>query len=72
MAFENGEPIPMGALLNQILEAGGLPPVSRSVPPALAYMAGAAMEKAYGLLGKKEEHIMFRFPSRLQVRSRNR
>lgn len=62
--ISNDEPIPMGALLNRILEAGGLPPVSRSVPSALAYVAGAALEKVYGALGKKEEPIMTRFVAR--------
>jgi len=62
--ISNDEPIPMGTLLNRILEAGGLPPVSRSVPPALAYVIGAALEKIYGALGKKEEPIMTRFVAR--------
>lgn len=62
--ISNDEPIAMGALLNQILKAGGLPPVTRSVPPALAYVAGAALEKIYTLLGKKEEPIMTRFVAR--------
>ncbi len=62
--ISNDEPIPMGALLNRILEAGGLPPVSRSVPPVLAYVVGAALEKIYGTLGKDEEPIMTRFVAR--------
>lgn len=62
--ISNDEPIPMGALLNRILEAGGLPPVSRSVPPTVAYFAGATLEKVYGALGKKEEPIMTRFVAR--------
>ncbi len=62
--ISNDEPLPMGTLLNRILEAGDLPPVSRGVPPALAYVVGAAMEKVYGLLGKKEEPIMTRFVAR--------
>lgn len=62
--ISNDEPIPMGALLNRILEAGGLPQVTRRVPPAVAYFAGAALEKIYGALGKKEEPIMTRFVAR--------
>lgn len=62
--ISNDEPVAMGELLNQILKAGGLPPVTRSVPPGLAYVVGAGMEKIYGLLGKKEEPIMTRFVAR--------
>jgi nucleoside-diphosphate-sugar epimerase len=62
--ISNDEPIPMGTLLNRILEAGGLPPVSRSVPPVVAYFAGATLEKVYGALRKKEEPIMTRFVAR--------
>lgn len=62
--ISNDEPIAMGALLNRILEAGDLPPVTRSVPPALAYFAGAVLEKIYAALGKKEEPIMTRFVAR--------
>lgn len=59
--ISNGEPVPMGDLLNQILGAAGLPPVMRHVPPAVAYLAGALLEKIYGALGKEEEPIMTRF-----------
>lgn len=59
--ISNAEPVPMGDLLNQILAAAGLPPVKRKVPPALAYAAGALLEKVYSALGKAEEPIMTRF-----------
>jgi nucleoside-diphosphate-sugar epimerase len=62
--ISNDEPLAMGALLNRILEAGGLPPVSRSVPPAVAYVVGASLEKLYAMLGRKEEPIMTRFVAR--------
>jgi len=62
--ISNDEPVAMGELLNLILKAGGLPPVTRSVPPGLAYLVGAGMEKVYGLLGKQEEPIMTRFVAR--------
>ncbi len=62
--ISNDEPIPMGALINRILKAGGLPQVTRRVPPAVAYFAGATLEKVYGALGKKEEPIMTRFVAR--------
>lgn len=62
--ISNDEPIAMGLLLNQILEAGGHPPVTRTVPPALAYAIGAILEKAYTLLRKQDEPIMTRFVAR--------
>lgn len=62
--ISNGEPIEMGALLNRILAAADLPPVKKSVPPAVAYAVGALMEAVYGLLGKKEEPLMTRFVAR--------
>lgn len=62
--ISNDEPIPMAELLNRILGAGGLPQVTRSVPPTVAYFAGATLEKVYGALGKKEEPIMTRFVAR--------
>lgn len=62
--ISNDEPIPMGALINKILKAGGLPPVTRRVPPAMAYFVGASLEKIYGAMGKDEEPIMTRFVAR--------
>jgi nucleoside-diphosphate-sugar epimerase len=60
----NGEPLPMADLLNKILAAADLPPVTRSVPPAIAYGVGATLEKVYGLLGRPDEPIMTRFVAR--------
>lgn len=62
--ISNGEPIGMGDLLNQILAAAGLPPITKSVPPGMAYAVGSVMEWAYRLLGKKEEPLMTRFVAR--------
>lgn len=62
--ISNDEPIAMKDLLNQILAAADLPPVTKSVPPGLAYAVGAAMEGAYRLLGKEEEPMMTRFVAR--------
>ncbi len=60
----NGEPLPMRELLNKILAAGDLPPVTKSVPPGVAYAVGALLESVYGLLGKQDEPIMTRFVAR--------
>jgi len=59
--ISNDEPVAMAELLNRILAAGGLPPVTRSVSPGVAYAAGAILESVYKLLRKKKEPIMTRF-----------
>ncbi len=60
----NQEPWPMKDIINGILAAGGLPPLHQSIPAHLAYLAGAAMEKTYGFLGKDAEPPMTRFVAR--------
>ncbi len=60
----NGEPLPMAELLNGILKAGGLPPVTRTISARLAYAAGVVFEMSYRLLGKSEEPRMTRFVAR--------
>jgi nucleoside-diphosphate-sugar epimerase len=60
----NGEPITSEELINRILKAGGLPPVTRRVPAHAAYFAGALMELFHTLAGKKEEPLMTRFLAR--------
>jgi len=62
--ISNGEPIAMDVLLNQILAAAGLPPITKKVPAGVAYAVGAAMEWVYGRLGKQDEPIMTRFVAR--------
>ena len=59
-----GEPLPVWEVVNRILAAGGLPPVSRTISPRLAYAAGAALEKVYTLLRLKGEPRMTRFVAR--------
>ncbi len=60
----NGEPIPMANLINRILAAANLPPVSRRISPAIAYAAGATLELAYRLMGIRREPMMTRFVAR--------
>ena len=62
--ISNDEPIAMKDLLNQILAAADLPPVTKTVPPGVAYGVGTLMEWVYGLLGKTEEPMMTRFIAR--------
>jgi hypothetical protein len=48
-----GEPVPLWDLVNRILRAAGLPPVTRSIPFTAAYTAGWLLEKTYALLGRQ-------------------
>lgn len=59
-----GEPLPVWEVVNRILAAGGLPPVTRSISPALAYRLGAALEKIYRLCRLPGEPPMTRFVAR--------
>jgi nucleoside-diphosphate-sugar epimerase len=59
-----GEPLPLWGVVNRILEAGGLPPVTRTVSPELAYRIGAILEKTYLLLRLRGEPPMTRFVAR--------
>jgi len=56
-----GEPIPLWDLVNRILRAAGLPPVTRTVPVWTAHLAGWMMESVYGLLRRQDEPPMTRF-----------
>jgi 2-alkyl-3-oxoalkanoate reductase len=57
----NDEPVPMGILLNRVIQTAGLPPVSKRVPEKAAYAIGGMMEFFYKLLNKKQEPMMTRF-----------
>jgi nucleoside-diphosphate-sugar epimerase len=57
----NGEPLPVWDLVNRILAAAGLGPVTRSVPFPIAYGVGWVLEKAFALLGGEREPPMTRF-----------
>jgi len=60
----NAEPWPIADILNGILEASGLPPVTRRISPGLAYAAGTILETVYTLLRKRTEPPMTRFIAR--------
>ena len=62
--ISNGEPLAMRELINRILDAGGLPPVTRQIAPRVAYAAGAVIEAAYRLCGIQREPMMTRFVAR--------
>jgi len=57
----NDEPIVVWDLIDRILAAGGLPPVTRTISPSIAYAVGAALEAYYDLIGREEEPPMTRF-----------
>jgi 2-alkyl-3-oxoalkanoate reductase len=59
-----GEPLPLWDMVNRILAAGGLPPVTRSISPALAYRIGWILEHVYRLLHLPGEPRMTRFVAR--------
>src|SRR5262249_39573784 len=62
--LSQGEPVPLWDLVNRILVAAGLPPVTRSIPLSLAYTVGGLLEGIYGLMGWQAEPPMTRFLAR--------
>ena len=62
--LSQGEPLPVWEVVNRILAAGGIPPVTRTISPALAYNVGAVLEKVYTLFKLKGEPRMTRFVAR--------
>ncbi len=62
--ISNGEPVALWEMVNRILAAGGVAPVSRSISPALAYGIGAVCEKIWGWFNLSGEPPMTRFVAR--------
>jgi nucleoside-diphosphate-sugar epimerase len=60
----NGEPLQLWDLVNRILAAAGLDPVTRCVPFGVAYAAGWVLESANKLLSGDREPAMTRFLAR--------
>lgn len=58
------EPVSVWELINRILACAGVPPVTKSISPGLAYFAGSVYELIYGALGIKSEPRMTRFVAR--------
>src|SRR5262249_49736789 len=58
------EPRPLWDVVNRILQAGGLPPVTRSVPVSVAVAMGAAIEGPFRLFRRQGEPPMTRFIAR--------
>jgi nucleoside-diphosphate-sugar epimerase len=59
--ISNGQPIPLWEMINHILAAADIPPVTRSISPGLAYTAGCICEALWGLLRLAGEPPMTRF-----------
>jgi nucleoside-diphosphate-sugar epimerase len=59
-----GQPVPLWELVNRILHAAGLGPVTKSVPFRVAYTAGWFLESLYALLHLASEPPMTRFLAR--------
>ncbi len=62
--ISNGEPRPVGELLDGILAAAGEPPVEADLSPRLAWLAGAVLEAAWTMLPLPGEPAMTRFLAR--------
>jgi nucleoside-diphosphate-sugar epimerase len=59
--ISNGQPLPLWEMVNRILAAADIPPVTASIPPQLAYAAGCICEGLWGLLRLAGEPPMTRF-----------
>jgi nucleoside-diphosphate-sugar epimerase len=59
--LSNGEPMAARDLINGILAAAGQPPVTKSVSPRVAYLAGAFLETIYSICWPTSEPPMTRF-----------
>jgi nucleoside-diphosphate-sugar epimerase len=60
----SGDPRPIRELVDGILGAGGLPPVTGTVPRPVAVAAGAAVEAVWALLRRTDDPPMTRFLAR--------
>lgn len=60
----NGEPRPVREIINNILKAGGLPPVEKYVPMGLAIAAGRSLEFVHRLFAPSREPAMTAFLAR--------
>ena len=58
------QPMSVWELINRILACGGVPPVTKSISPGLAYFAGSVCESVYKGLGIQSEPRMTRFVAR--------
>ncbi len=62
--ISNGEPIPLWDMVNRMLAAAGLPPVTRTVPVPVALALAWAFESVARLTGSTKEPRLTRFMAR--------
>jgi nucleoside-diphosphate-sugar epimerase len=62
--ISNAEPLPIKEVFARLLATQDLPPVTRRVPPWLAYAAGSLLEGIGTVLHQKREPLMTRFVAR--------
>ena len=62
--ISNGEPIVLNDMINKILAVYGMPPVTGTISPALAYIAGMLSELVYAGLRINKEPLLTRFVAR--------
>jgi 2-alkyl-3-oxoalkanoate reductase len=55
------KPVPLWKMINSILRAGGLPPITRFISPKSALRAGSFFETLYGMLHIKKEPPITKF-----------
>lgn len=58
------QPIGLWEMINRILAAGGKPPITKTISPAAAYIAGMFFEGLYAMLRIRREPPMTRFVAR--------
>jgi nucleoside-diphosphate-sugar epimerase len=61
LVVSNGEPRTVRELLSQICRAAGAPEPTRTVPVPVASAVGAAVDRAWGALGRDDEPPLTRF-----------
>ncbi|HIJ94204.1 MAG TPA: NAD-dependent epimerase/dehydratase family protein [Desulfuromonadales bacterium] len=59
--ISNGEPLPLWEMVNRILAAADVPPVTRSIPPKRAFALGCICEALWSLFRISGEPPMTRF-----------
>jgi 2-alkyl-3-oxoalkanoate reductase len=59
-----GEPLPQDQLIRHVLNAAGLPPLTRSIRPGVAYALGWLLERLHALLRIRAEPRMTRYLAR--------
>jgi nucleoside-diphosphate-sugar epimerase len=59
--ISQGKPVLLWEMINNILKAGGLPPIKRSISHKAAWVIGAIFELVYNTINIKNEPVMTRF-----------